>query len=722
MHDYSLTLALPWWGVAGTLAFAVGISLWAYGRPTPPLLPRQRLLLGILRTLALVTLVLALWQPVVSITSSQRQEPRVAVLLDNSASMQLQDASGPRAEQYRNALRQLQNVLTSQQAFLLRFDASVRPLERWDPDSLRLDGIATDIAHALRWVASQTRTQNLRAVLLLSDGVVTAGESPVPEAEALGLPIVSVLIGDTTPQRDAAVQRLLANERVPLGSRSEVFASITAEELGGETAYIELWEDEQRLASTNLPLRSEQQLYTVRFAYEPKTEGVHRLRVRILPLPGERSVRNNEAHTFVNVVRVQRRFLLFAGSPSPDLAFLRRELQRNPLLTLSTFVHKDGAAFYEGEPSAELLRQADALLLLDFPTRNTPERLVRALADVAARGCPIAYLAGPLTDPLKLRLLEPVLPITAVATGAVQELTATLHPTPSGMLHPLLKLPEEARAQGWDQLPPLFLVNNLAHPKPTAELLATAHAGVVQAPLLVVQQQPVRSLAFLGYGLYRWKLLGYAAELARGQIGLVDHLATFTTQLTQWLLSTPRERLLRIHTTRRLYAAGEPIQFWASVTDPLGNPVDEATVRLRVSGADTSQELVLVPSGQGTYQGILSGLPSGEYTFTGEAFLRGERLGTDRGHFSIGNIGLEERSVRADAELLRTLAERTSGAFFTADSARQAWDFLQRLPGFRPVITTVRRELALWYSPWLLALALLGLSAEWLLRRRWGVL
>ncbi|GBD06457.1 hypothetical protein HRbin21_00250 [bacterium HR21] len=722
MHDYSLTLVLPWWGILGTLALAVGISLWAYGRPLPPLLPRQRLLLGMLRALALSTLVVALWQPVMRISSSHREEPRVAVLLDNSASMRLQDASGSRAERYRSALQQLHDLLVDQRAHLLRFDASVRPLERWHPDSLSLDGIATNFAHAFRWVASEARTSHLRAVLLLSDGVVTAGESPVPEAEALGIPIVTVLVGDTTPQRDAAVQSLLANERIPLGSRSEVFVSLSADQLGGETAQLELWEDDRRLATVSLPLRSEQRLYTVRFPYEPKTEGIHQLRVRILPLPGERSRRNNEARTFVDVVRVSRRLLLFAGSPSPDLAFLRRELQRNPLLQLSTFVHKDGASFYEGEPSAELLRQADALLLLDFPTRTTPEPLVRALVEIASKGCPIAYIAGPLTDPRKLRLLESVLPITVRAPGSLRELTATLHPTPSGALHPLLKLPEETAPSAWNQLPPLFLVSGLAQPKPTAELLAVAHASVVQEPLLLVQQQPVRSVALLGYGLYRWKLMGYAAELARGRVQQPDYLATFVTQLTQWLLSTPRERLLRIRTTQRLYIAGEPIQFWASLTDPLGNPIDEATVRLRITGTASSRELLLSPSGQGTYQGTLPELPSGEYTFTGEALLQGTRLGTDRGHFSVGDIGLEERSLRADAELLQTLAQRTGGAFFLADSASQAWKFIQQLPGFRPVIMDVRRELALWYSPWLLVAALLGFSAEWILRRRWGVL
>ena len=721
MHDYSLGFALPWWGILATALLAVGVSLWAYGRPAAPLLPRQRLQLGMLRAIALIALVAALWQPLVAILSTQEQPPRVAVLLDNSASMRLQDASGSREMQYRRALEHLRPLLNTPRALLLRFDASVQPLEQWHPDSLRLDGIATDFAHALRWVSTESRTHNLRAVLIVSDGVATAGGSPLPEAEATALPIIGVLVGDTTPQRDAAVENLLANERIPLGSQSQVYASIRAEDLGGHTAQIEFWEDGQRRASTTLALRPDQRLYTVRFPYKPQTEGVHRLRVRVAPLPGERSVRNNEARTFVNVVRLQRRVVLFAGSPSPDLAFLRRELQRNPLLQLSTFVQKEASgSFYEGTPTASSLQQADAVLLLDFPTRSTPEPLVRALAEIVSRGCPIAWFAGPLTDMGKLRALESGLPISPMAATASREFTASVMLTPTGASHPLLRLPEGMSVESWHQLPPVFAFRNLAQPKPSAEVLAIAHAGTVREPFLVAQQQSPRSVAVLGYGLYRWKLMGHSTASPGDSAG--DHLASFATHLIEWLLATPREPLVQIRTTKRLYRLGEPVEFWASVSDPLGNPVDNATVHLRITAdGGARHELVLSPSGHGIYQGALSELPAGEYTVTGEALLRGERLGTDHGHFGIGDIGLEERSLRADAELLRLLAERTGGALFGADSAARAWEFIQRLPGFRPVVTTVRREIALWHSPWLLVLALTALSAEWILRRRWGL-
>ncbi|MEN3026342.1 MAG: hypothetical protein ABDH31_01370 [Chlorobiota bacterium] len=715
MHDYTFSIAIPWWLALVTLAGAIGISVWAYWRLSPPLSQRQRLVLTVLRSIALCLLVFALWQPLVGSLTALRQEPQVAILLDNSSSLRLRDAAGDRAQAYRAALRQLQPMLESPSALLARFDASVTPLESWHPDSLSLDGPATDIAQALRWAASEARRRNVQAVLLISDGVVTAGSDPVAEAEMLGKPVVTILVGDTTPIRDLAVQSMLVNERVPLGSQTTVYALLTATGLQPQTIRVELWENARRTAEQTLNLRPEQSAYTVAFTYTPQSEGFQRLSVRVPAIPEEATQRNNEATAFVEVSRLRRRILLFAGSPSPDFAFLRRELQRNPLLELSTFVHKDATTFYEGQPSPTLLRQADAFILVDFPTRTTPEPVVKAIAEELARDRPIAVILGPLADPSKARLLEPYLPITFAAQA--REHVAAVAPTPTAATHPLTRTLSADEA--WRSLPPLIALE-AAQLKPNAEILATAASGAIRLPFFVAQEQPRRSLVVLGYGLHRWKLMGFAAEQARGR-NPVDHFSALATNLTQWLLAAERSPQVRIRTTKRFYAAGEPVRFWASVTDPEGNPVTTATVSVRVVSSNQTQELLLQPAGAGVYQGSLSGLPSGEYAFSGTATLGTTQLGSDRGRFSIGDIGLEARSLQADAELLRNLAARTGGAFFTADSAALAWEFIRTLPGFRPVVATTRREIALWHSPWLLALALLILSAEWFLRRRWGL-
>lgn len=724
MHTYTLDLAVPWWIALATLVAAASMSLWAYGRWPSTLSARQRLFLGVLRFLALGSLLLALWQPVIGMLTTHREPSHVVVLLDNSASMRRQDASGPREQQYRQALGHLSELLSSPYTHLLRFDSRLQPLAHWHPDSLRLDGPATDLAQALRWAAVQVQRHPIAAVVLLSDGIVTAGESPLPEAEALGRPVATVLIGDTTALPDVSLHSVLVTERIPLGSSTPVHVVLSAEALGEQELQVELWEDGRRLGEQSLRITPTQHLYTLSFRYQPQAEGVHQLRVRVAPVPGEISVRNNEARVLVEAAPIQHRVVLFAGSPSPDLAFLRRELQRIPLLELATFIHKDTTSFYEGPPSSSFLAQADIIVLLDFPLRSTPSTVLTSIAEALSRGSALLLLLGPQTDWAKLRLLEPWLPVTQPAPRAVREEFATLSPTPSGSLHPLLRPSSADRdAIAWHKLPPIIARHNAALPQSTAEVLAIGVAGAQREPLVVVQQHPVRGIALLGYGLYRWKLMGYAAEHLRQPPPNVDPFSSFVTSAVQWLLE-PRllERRVRIRPLRHAYAAGEPVLFWAAVTDALGNPV-EATVHLRVSssGGETRQ-LVLSPAEPGIYRGQLSGLPAGQYTYAGEALQGTRRLGQDHGLFSVGDMTLEERSLRADAELLRAIAQRTGGAFFTAERVTEVQPWLRRLPSWTPTVTTVTRELRLWHSPWLLLLALLSLSTEWFLRRRWELL
>ena len=713
MRELHLSFALPWWFALLSIALAAALALWAYARTRPALEERQRLLLGSLRFLALVALLLALWQPLMSLVNTTEQAPRVAILLDNSASMALRDASGERALHYRKLLAQLEPVLTAPTALLARFDATVHPLNQWHPDSLRLDGGATDIAYALRWVAAESRTTPIGAVLLLSDGIPTAGGSPLQEVAALGKPIIAVLVGDTTPVADLAVHSLLSNEQLLLGSTTPLYATIRASNIPERSVTVELWENSRRLARQQLQLRPEQSEYTLRFDYTPEREGLVRLSIRIAPQPEELNTRNNSATRFVEVVRAQRRILLFAGSPSPDVAFLRRELEQIPGIAISTFVHKQGEEFYEGIPSEALLRAADAALLLDFPIRSTPEPLLERLAERARQGMPIAWIAGPLLDYAKLRRLEGVLPMS-LRLVRQSESTAQLLPTPFGRSHPIFG--NELPSSAWQEQPPIFRMDWSVQPKPEAQVLALSSPGA-EPMLLLYDLPPLRSLALLGYGIHRWKLLGFAAAQLQNP-SPPDVLTLFARNLLQWLLLSPQQRLVRIRPGKPFYTAGEPVEFWATVVDPTGAPVDAATVQLLLSSGETRQELLLEPLGGGTYRTQLQ-LSPGYYAFQGTATLQGERLGSDRGTVTVGTHELEYRQLHADAALLRALAERSGGALLTASTIQEVPELLKRLPALRPQVFTQRREIALWHSPWLLSLVIVLLSSEWLLRRRW---
>jgi hypothetical protein len=116
-------------------------------------------------------------------------------------------------------------------------------------------------------------------------------------------------------------------------------------------------------------------------------------------------------------------------------------------------------------------------------------------------------------------------------------------------------------------------------------------------------------------------------------------------------------------------------------------------------------------------------LAGGDYSFRGNALRGKQLLGTDEGRFTVGEIMLEYQSIPMNATLLRTLAERTGGAFYEADhlDAQALWQRIEKLPNFQPRIVTESRTIAVWNSWVLLALAISAFALEWYLRKRYGV-
>ncbi len=91
-----LKLTWPSWTLLGIVILVGGLSFVYYFRSLPPLSPaRKRLLIG-LRAGTLFLIILLLLEPRLHFVFTQKQLPTVAVLIDNSSSMQVKDPAGPR--------------------------------------------------------------------------------------------------------------------------------------------------------------------------------------------------------------------------------------------------------------------------------------------------------------------------------------------------------------------------------------------------------------------------------------------------------------------------------------------------------------------------------------------------------------------------------------------------------------------------------------------------
>src|SRR5512142_1373889 len=83
---------------------AYAVAFFVYRRTTPPVSNFRRWLLTLLRGTALAIILILLFEPLVRLTTNTRQQPVLAVLVDESQSMHITDRTGDRARVLHEAL------------------------------------------------------------------------------------------------------------------------------------------------------------------------------------------------------------------------------------------------------------------------------------------------------------------------------------------------------------------------------------------------------------------------------------------------------------------------------------------------------------------------------------------------------------------------------------------------------------------------------------------
>lgn len=701
-------------------AIAAGAGAWwSYGRATPAVAGWRRALLAALRGAVLLAVFLLLFEPILRRVTGREDEAVVAVLLDDTRSLTAATPGQPApAARLADALPDLPRGAG------VRYYAFGAGVERLDgrPDSLALAGERTDIAGALQRVDRDLGGRNLRAVLLVSDGRFTAGRSPARVAARYPVPIYTSVVGDSVSVRDVRVADVLTNDIAYVGSELPVRIAVQATGYAGRRATVVLSEGGRSLARGEVALPSDGGEAVVELAVTPAAPGLRQYTASVSALPGEATTRNNSASASVRVLDQRRRLLVLAAAPGPDLAALRAVLDADDQMQPTYRTQRAPGAFYEGALPEALERPAaaggfDAIVLVGYPGAAADAGHARRVAAAIRAGRPALFLLTRQTDLAALTsAFTDVLPV-------VPELSrpgwaeATAGPTPAGAAHALLDLPGDG-AGVLGRLPALEVSESRWAPSPGARVLATARRGGVDtgAPLLVVRDRVTgeaggRTAALLGAGTWRWRTL--PADLA----GLAPVYPRLIDNLVRWTTTREDRRRVRVRPTRPAFAAGERVQFTGQVYDEALQPVSDAEIRVVLAGPGGQRPARTMRAlGNGRYGLDAGALPPGRWTFDART-----AQGSDRGVFAVGAVADEFRQPGADPALMREVALRSGGRAVPLDSVAGVMDLFRRDGRLEPRVVERTEETPLLDMPLLLGLIIACLTAEWVARKRWGM-
>lgn len=725
MNSYFIGISGSWLVLIFSVIIAVGLSFFYYKTTNPQLSRFWKSLLFALRSIGLSILLIILFEPVLSLIRGSIDDPRLAIVIDNSVSMSISDAKGNRKQDFLKVLEQLKPELESGNYPKFIFDVGFKRYEKYSSDSLKINGQLTDISKPIEWINQIAKDENIQSILIVTDGNYNTGKNPLYEVENYGKPIYVIGIGDTNTPKDLSVSSIITNEIMYVNNPAPVNVNINISGYINGKTEVKLFDNSAEIGRQELTIDPNRTFYSLSFEYKPTKEGMHKLTIKVGQLENELTIKNNSASEFINVLKNKRKYLVFAGSPSSDLSFFKNSVLKENGVEVKTFVNKNSNEFYEGIPNSQEIQSADIIVLIGFPIQATQASVMELIKSGLESGKPLFFIGSQNVDYSKLKYLEDYLPFTTLSSRQ-QEFSAIAEFTKQSANNPLLRLSgKENELTFWNQLPPIFRTETFIKAKPETEVLAMVKVNNVtlSEPMILTRQfLNKKSIAVAGYGIYRWKLLGYAPEMAKGEKDKLDLYDKFIQNSMKWLSVEPNKKNVIVRSSKKFYSMGERIEFNAQVYDASMSPVDNAIVNLTVTTGKDKYELSLSPRGNGLFFGYLESLPENEYYFSGDAFLNSTKLGSDNGRFSVGETSVEYSALRMNIDLLKEIAKRSGGKFYDINSSANCMNDIKSGKYFQPTALTLHSEIPLWNYPWILGIAIVIFALEWFLRKRFGLL
>lgn len=721
MNSLSFSLGISLWIVILLVVVSLGLTVYSYWNTVPPIPRWLKSLLSFLRLSGLFLLLFALIEPMVTMQRTKEKLPEVIVLLDNSLSMKEKTNSIDGFTDYKAGFSN-SNITSLENSIPFRFDEIVRRMDKLSFDSLSLTGQHTNLALPFQRLFATEQSENTVGIILFTDGNFTIGENPIHDALATNKPIYVVGIGDSVPSKDAAVVSVLSNEVTFKNNTTPISCSYRIFGYEKIPYKISLFENGSLIEEKTLSVVDGVSQYSTVFDYTPKEAGTKKITFSISGLEAEVSQQNNKQSILINVLDTKRKVALFAGAPSPDVSFISSVLTSDKSIELKTYIQKLGAEFYDPKPTAEQIAGSDILVFVGFPTAVTPKAVIEITKTALNSGKPLLFITSQTVDYGKLQEIAPSIPFT-VKSSSPQEFLATAHiPQETDMSSSLLRINgNDEDKKVWNSLPPIYKTETFVTLKPNAEVLSRTRVNqtVLNEPLVIASTgNSQKTLAVLGYGIYRWKLLGTAEERSKGQQS-VDVLEKFVDNSLRWLSINDNKKQVKVRTSKKRYFKGEKVIVEATVLDAQYQPIDNAIVECLIN---KTTKRGLSSLGGGLYRTTIDGMSIGDYSVVATASTNGNSIGNDNTSFLIDSVSIEQQGLPMNIELLRSIAKQSGGQFYTSTTVSSMVNDIKNRQTYRPKPVVEKENIALWKSFWLVLLALTFFSIEWILRKRNGLL
>jgi hypothetical protein len=688
-------------------------------------------LLELLRLAIVVLIALLFNQPEWVEEFRPDERPSIAVLWDQSRSMETRDVvTGQTTGSPAITRAQSIEPLTKPEAWKQLDEKLNVVIQPFSPPS---PGHGSNLHDPL--IQSAEQVENLLGIVMISDGDWNEGPAPVQAASRLRLkniPVYTIPVGSPTRLPDVELVSLdlptfgIAGKtvRIPFTIDSslprEFLTTITLRTSSGDT----LTKD----VRVNAMGRT-----TDWIVWKPEAVGDFTVTVEV-PKNADETISDNNAVTAPIAIRQEKlKVLVVESFPRWEYRYLRNALSRDPGVEVSCLLFHPGLGKVGGgnkdyikqfPAGIEELSKYDVVFLGDVGLDEgqlTAEqcRLLRGLVEQQASG--LVFMPG--IQGRQYSLMEtdlgdlyPVMMDQGQLGGWGSRTPGHFELTELGRRSLLTKLADtqEENSQVWEDLPGFQWYASTVRAKAGSEVLAV-HGEMSnehgRLPLLATRTFGAGKVLFMGTdGAWRWRK------------GVEDkYHYRFWGQVVRWMAY--QRNMAKGESMRLYYSPDQPqmrqvVALHAHVMEKSGEPLSKGDVTAKITAPSGKSETVrLTSSGDewGVFQGQYTPEEPGEHEITLACKQTGATLPAS---FFVQGAAIEQIGKPARPEVLEEIARVTRGASVEPSKANEVVKMLASLPLPEPSI----RRLQIWSHPAVVAILVVLLGAFWIGRKVIGLI
>ena len=738
-HKGQFVLLTPWpvWVMVIGMLAAAAVLFWHVRRNHGMLTGARPIAIWLLESGLIALILFLLWHPALSVATLRPQQNVVAVLLDSSRSMSINDASGAREAAAQSVLNSgmLKGLSDRFQVRLYKFGKEPDRIQK--TDQATADAPATRIGDTLERVLAESSSLPLGAIVLLSDGADNAGGIDLATIAAIRrqrIPIHTIGFGKEHPERDIEIADAVVPARALPDSKLTAHITLQGWGVSGQKTKLTVKDGAKVLASQDVVFKENGQLQTEAVVFNCGPAGPKSLEITVDPVNGEENQLNNKITRMVSVEQRKPRILYVQGEPAWEYKFIRRAIDDYPDIGIEipsmqrTTENKilrqgirDSSELEDGFPSKpeELFTYQGLIIGSTEASYFTPAQQQAIHDFVDRRGGGMLLIGGRASfsdGGWQNSTMADLIPVQLPGQRGTfhQQQFSKVVLTQTGAQSVLCRLDENPanNAKRWDTIPAINNYQDVGEPKPGATmLLQLVTPGKRVQPLLVTQNYGRgRTVAFATEGSWRWKMWLDHADKTH---------ATFWQQMFRHLVTdTPGQ--VGGSTPKSVLSDDTKVSIRVDVRDKLYKPVTNAKVQARFmgpEGASATLELSPQPLEEGIYTGEWTAEKPGSYVTEIIAGREQEEIGRDVVTFRREDGVAENFHTSQNRELLEKLSEQTGGRYYTPGEASKLTNEIS----YSEAGITTRETRDLWDMPIVFLLAMAIRGSEWLLRRKWGV-